>query len=577
MSFRAKIHLLLLLAVLITVATSYLSVNHFISGYIRQQAEQNIASQVALVREKLEGDINQKILLAGNLNFGVTNVKKTLEETGFHNIVKQIGDMAFDRDGVINDPKRVDALRSEAAKAGGKVQVSPLQTVDGKPVVVILVPRGADSAYFYYLDMTEFRSLLEKSAGDGKRFELKDAAGHLLISQPAGGETIAKSFPIDVHGSAWSLTGYVDLDYIAGLTRDINGKITFALLLVGLVVLAVSLVALKLAYRPIPLLRDLVLELSRGSGDLTRRLSVTSRDDLGQISGGINDFIARLQEMMLAVSEAAERLNGGIEAVAGQSRTARSLLERHAGETGQVVTAITEMSSAAGSVAENAAATAQLAGQSRQLADQSRQVVDGAMASVSALVGEVEETARSVLAMQQDVERIGAVLGVIGGIAEQTNLLALNAAIEAARAGEQGRGFAVVADEVRALAGRTQQSTAEIRDMLERLQRGSQTVVAAMEGTKESCRETADKTARVHGSLDQVVDAVVRSNDLVSQIATAAEQQSLVADEISRNMHAIAEVVSQLERSGEEVAAGAGTMEQSYRALRDIVGRFRLH
>ncbi|MGL5284989.1 MAG: methyl-accepting chemotaxis protein, partial [Aeromonas sp.] len=210
MSFKAKIRVLLLLAILITVATSYLSVNHFISGYIENQAQQNIDSQVTLVREKLAGDFNQKIILAGNLNFGVTNVKKTLEQTGFYNIVKIISDMAFDGSGVIDDAKRVADLKAVAAAAAGKVTVSPLQTIDGKPMVAILVPRGSDSAYIYYLDMTPTKQLLEQAAGEGKSFELKDAAGNILISQKPAGESDAKPYPLDIAGSGWTLTGFVD-------------------------------------------------------------------------------------------------------------------------------------------------------------------------------------------------------------------------------------------------------------------------------------------------------------------------------------------------------------------------------
>ncbi|MEV3816685.1 methyl-accepting chemotaxis protein [Aeromonas salmonicida] len=574
MPFKVKIYLLLLLAILVTIGTAWFSVNHFISGYIRTQSTQNINEQIALVKEKLAGDINQKILLAANLNFGVTNVKKTLQETGFHNIVKVIGDMAFDVGGVINDVAKVDALRKLIPEANNQITISPLQQVDGKPVITILVPRGADSAYLYYLDMSEFKRLLEKVSGEGRYFSLADGQGNVLYSSKPQGESESRPNQLDIRGSSWTLTGYVDLDYIRAMTQALNGKIVMALLAVAVLVLA--MLALNVAYRPILSLRDLVLELSRGSGDLTRRLAVTSKDDLGQISAGINRFIERLQEMMREVQGASGQLNTGIEGLANQTGAAQSLLADHVRETEQVVTAINEMSRTAVSVSESAASTAQLTGQSQQLADQSRQVVDQAMASVMALVDEVAATARSIEAMQQDVQQIGSVLGVIGSIAEQTNLLALNAAIEAARAGEQGRGFAVVADEVRSLAARTQKSTAEIQTMLASLQRGTQTVVDAMSNTKQSCQGAAENTTKVNESLDLMAGEVVEINDLISHIATAAEQQSAVAEEINRNMSAIAEVIRQLTSNGEETVASSASMQKTYDRLREIVGHFRL-
>ncbi|WP_410003721.1 methyl-accepting chemotaxis protein [Pseudomonas oryzihabitans] len=234
------------------------------------------------------------------------------------------------------------------------------------------------------------------------------------------------------------------------------------------------------------------------------------------------------------------------------------------------------MSATSDSVARSASDTATLTQAANGQAERSRAVVQQASASVFALVDQVEDATLKVQAMQSDAQRINDVLGVIGEIAGQTNLLALNAAIEAARAGEQGRGFAVVADEVRALAGRTQQSTAEINEMLSRLQQGVSSAVAAMEVTKTSCQSTAEKTREVTNGLDEMSGSVVRISDLSTQIAAAAEEQSAVAGEINQNMVAVRHIVDDLVTSGQRTAESTAAVQSSNEQLIAVVRRFRV-
>ncbi|MGC9458817.1 methyl-accepting chemotaxis protein [Vibrio genomosp. F10] len=374
----------------------------------------------------------------------------------------------------------------------------------------------------------------------------------------------------------WTLMVFVDKESALTTVYDAMYKslMTGALLL--LVSFGAIFIILQYAYRPLIKLKRAVLDLSNGTGDLTQRLKIEGEDDLAQISQGFNRFVENLQEMMLQISQASQNISVSAKQLGATARENKGMLVTHSSETEQVVTAITEMSESARTVAENVNQSNRITEEASKEAESSLLIVNNAVSTVSALVTEVEDMSNSILRMNQDANKISNVLNVIGEISEQTNLLALNAAIEAARAGEQGRGFAVVADEVRALAGRTQNSTMEISEMLSQLLGGTESVVKAMDSTKRQCQETADKTGEVSESLTVMSTSVKEIDDVSTQIAAATEEQSTVAEELSRNMLSIRDIVESLVNSGQQTVQATELLNDTNDDLKRQVANFKL-
>ncbi len=351
-------------------------------------------------------------------------------------------------------------------------------------------------------------------------------------------------------------------------------------IIVGTLATLVSVVAafilIQILYRPILSLKDMITDLASGDGDLTQRLEVNTNDELGQISQGINQFIENLQKMMLEIQGASYSLQSNVHRMREQSQKNIQILQSHVSETEQIVTAIEEMNATANSMATDAANTANLTQKANDTGIESRTIVKQSQQTVSALISDVDKSVVDVQKMSDGTQNINTILSVIGEIAEQTNLLALNAAIEAARAGEQGRGFAVVADEVRNLASRTKDSTGEIEVALESLLKGTQVVVSSMDNTKARCQETADGSEKVAESLEVMTGSIDEINNLSTQIATAAEEQSSVTEELSRNMTAINTIVGELDANGQKALHDAEEVAEVNNLLISIIGRFKI-
>ncbi|WP_426417046.1 methyl-accepting chemotaxis protein [Aestuariirhabdus sp. LZHN29] len=435
---------------------------------------------------------------------------------------------------------------------------------------------------------------------------LKDANGQYLIKdliaiakrggdfytylwpKPGSEETEPKlSYAIGLDKWKWMLgTGFYigDVERLVAQQRanfEASLKTTLgwlfgAALITALLVIAVSLIMVRQTVAKITASVQVMEDIAEGDGDLTRRLSVDGNTEMDKLAGAFNRFADKIHDIMCQVTDVTEQLSTASNEISSQSRQQSDAMASQHAEVEQVATAMNEMSATAQEVASSASEGAGAANQAHQESVAGQQVLNATISSIRSLDELLDEAAGVIKTLETETENIGSVLGVIGGIAEQTNLLALNAAIEAARAGEQGRGFAVVADEVRTLASRTQDSTAEIQEMINRLQQEAARAVTVMTASREQSNKSVEQAIQAGESLQSIVDSINTINDMTTQIASAAEEQTAVADEINGNVTRISDISSQTTAGLEETASGAVTIRSLGSTLQSLVSQFKV-
>ena len=363
------------------------------------------------------------------------------------------------------------------------------------------------------------------------------------------------------------------------IDERISTIITSIMVIAAVLLVAFGIVGVVLSntfLRPLQQIKDNLDDIAAGEGDLTRRLPINGDDELGQLAGSFNRFVEKIHSLVRQIADMTGQLTELVNQVSAQAQRSEQAMERQRHETDQVATAINEMSAAAHEVAQSAQGAAEAAQKTDTEGQAAKQVVDGSIERIHTLVQDIRDSGLSLDTLQKDVSSIVSVLDVIRSIAEQTNLLALNAAIEAARAGEAGRGFAVVADEVRALASRTQQSTQEIQGMIDRLQKGTQDAVTSMRRSSDAGDVTSEQANRAGTSLDAIAQLIGTINAMNAQIASAAEEQTAVAEEINRSVHKIAVAVDSVADETQQGAQTARNLAGLGERLGALVRQFRI-
>jgi methyl-accepting chemotaxis protein len=325
---------------------------------------------------------------------------------------------------------------------------------------------------------------------------------------------------------------------------------------------------------PIEQVTESLMQFSQGNGNLSLRLTENDYDEAGELAKAFNQFIQKIQHLMNDIATASTELNHDIDAVNNLSQSGAKNVEEQRKRTLQMVTAIEQISDTISDIANNAADVSTSTATGYQETQQGQQVVNSSINTMQQLAAEIEDASGVINSLAQSSDQIGSIVEVIQSISEQTNLLALNAAIEAARAGEQGRGFAVVADEVRTLAKRTNESTSQIQKMITQLQQNSKAAVTAIERGSERSHETIQSVTDTGERLNLITASMTTISDLSTLVATATEEQSVVINDINSNIIDINNISDKTAADSQTTAAACERLQQSSVKLEKLISQF---
>jgi len=620
MKFSHKIVAASTALLLVTVTLLTLQQYHTVQTEIRSQVTSSVNEIVDGVRDTTASELNSRKAIAA---YATSMLETDLSAEAIESVITRpvikntflLAGIGFEKDGshIGNDPTwtpgaswdpRVRPWYIDAKNAGNLIITAPYADSGTGEILISIATPVRDKgqfigAIFYDVSLAALAELVNRVqlfnagyvfivSGDGTTIAhpktelngapMKDFLGNTPIKEePQQVILDDKPFTLDfskVPGEDWYIGVILDEEVAYQSLADLRNSSILYTLIALVVSIFVLLMLIRALMTPLSTLNDAIQDVASGQGDLTKRLETNTDKEFSVLASGFNEFTGTLQQLITQSKAIGSEILRGSEMTSAGLQESAAAMQDQLHELEQLATAMHEMATTSGEVANNAQGAAAAAKEADDATSLGSTVVSDTTGAIDNLSQKIDEAVEEVKVLESATDNIETILKVINDIADQTNLLALNAAIEAARAGESGRGFAVVADEVRTLAQRTQESTTEIRNMIEQLQAGASSVANAMNMSKTTATDAVARAQEANVALDSIRDAIQRISDMNIQIASAAEEQSLVAEEINNNTVKIKDLSTQVADSAENANIAMQAQTENIREQDAILNKF---